>query len=174
MCLQFKTIQIKFCGGSNTKNVDRKIQEQKTGRSERQKDKPTTSTRDLFLGPGTSRFTNNSQCLILKAVFDSTLKVVYLKAVKSCLNFSFNHGCQIKEEHSLTYCFYNSVVYNRDMNPSYVWHFGSSGNTSVALDEVHGHVVHLEGGASISNATERGLVVDTNGGWLSLKQTNSE
>lgn len=76
MCLQFNTIHIKFCGGSTTKNVDKKIQEQKTGRGERQKDKPTTTTRDLFLGPGTSRFTSNSQCLILKAVFDFTLKVV--------------------------------------------------------------------------------------------------
>jgi len=147
--------------------VERKMQEQK--RNERQKDKPTTTSRDLFLGPGTSCFTSNSQCLKLKAVFDFTLK-----AVKSCLNSSFNTGCQIKEEHSLTYCFCNSAVYSRDLNPSYVWHFGSSGNTSVALDEVHGHVVHLEGGASISNTTERGLVVDTNGGWLSLKETNSE
>jgi len=64
-------------------------------------------------------------------------------------------------------------VYSRDLNPSYVWHFGSSGNSSVALDEVRGHVVHLEGEASISNTTERGLVVDTNGGWLSLKETNN-
>ena len=47
-------------------------------------------------------------------------------------------------------------------------------NTSVAIDEVHGHKVRLEGGARVTNTTDRGLVGDTNGGWLDLNETNGE
>ena len=67
-----------------------------------------------------------------------------------------------------------SVVEKPSLAPSYIWHFGLSGNNSVAFDEVRGRAVHLEGGAVISNTTERGLVADTNSGWLSLKETNGE
>lgn len=74
----------------------------------------------------------------------------------------------------MKYLFYYSAVNTPDLSPSYLWRFGLSGNNSVALDEVHSHVVHLEGGAFISNTTERGLVADTNGGWLSIKETNSK
>ena len=98
-----------------------------------------------------------------------------LTSVKSCLNLIHNHHpYQINEEHSFKYRLYHSAVNTPDLTPSHLWRFGSSGNNSVALDEVHGRQVHLEGGASISNTTERGLVADTNGGWLSLKETNSE
>ena len=69
---------------------------------------------------------------------------------------------------------YFSAVNKTNLNPSYLWHFGSSVNNSVALDEVSGRVVHLEGGAFVTNTTEGALVTDTNGGWLSLKETNGE
>ena len=47
-------------------------------------------------------------------------------------------------------------------------------NNSVAIDEVHGRKFHLAGGALVANTPERGLVADTNGGWMSLKETNGE
>ena len=47
-------------------------------------------------------------------------------------------------------------------------------NKSVAVDEMRGRKVHLEGGAMVTSTAERGLVADTNGGWMSLKETNGE
>ena len=60
------------------------------------------------------------------------------------------------------------------MDASCLWHFKSSVNNSVLIDEVRGRKIHLEGGALVTNTTERGLVVDTNGGWISLKETNGK
>ena len=60
------------------------------------------------------------------------------------------------------------------MDASCLWNFKSSVNNSVLSDEVSGRNIHLEGGALITNTTERGLVVDTNGGWISLKETNGK
>ena len=60
------------------------------------------------------------------------------------------------------------------MDASCLWLFKSSVNNSVLSDEVSGRNIHLEGGALITNTTERGLVVDTNGGWISLKETNGK
>ena len=42
------------------------------------------------------------------------------------------------------------------------------------MDEIRGRKIHLKGGALVANTTERGLVADTNGGWMSLKETNGE
>jgi len=53
-----------------------------------------------------------------------------------------------------------------------VWHFKSALNNSVVIDKIHGRKVHLEGGALVANTAEWGLVADTNGGWMSLKETN--
>lgn len=75
---------------------------------------------------------------------------------------------------NIYYLIYLSAVDKPGLTPSYIWHFGLTGNSTVALDEVRGRAVHLEGGAVISNTTERGLVADTNDGWLSLKETNGE
>ena len=47
-------------------------------------------------------------------------------------------------------------------------------NKSVAIDKVHGRKVRLEGGARVTNITDRGVVADTNGGWLYLNETNGE
>lgn len=47
-------------------------------------------------------------------------------------------------------------------------------NNSEALDKIHNRVIHLDGGAYMKNTSDAGLVADTNGGWLSLKETNGE
>lgn len=60
------------------------------------------------------------------------------------------------------------------MDASCLWHFKSSVNHSVLIDEVRGRKMHLQGGALVTNTTERGLVGDTNGGWISLKETNGK
>lgn len=58
------------------------------------------------------------------------------------------------------------------LNASHFWYFKSFGNNSVVIDQLRGCKLHLEGGALITNTSERGLVADTNGGWMSLKETN--
>ena len=72
------------------------------------------------------------------------------------------------------YCGVFSTASTTRMDASCLWLFKSSVNNSVLSDEVSGRNIHLEGGALITNTTERGLVVDTNGGWISLKETNGK
>lgn len=72
------------------------------------------------------------------------------------------------------YCCVFSTASTTRMDASCLWLFKSSVNNSVLSDEVSGRNIHLEGGALITNTTERGLVVDTNGGWISLKETNGK
>ena len=57
------------------------------------------------------------------------------------------------------------------LNANHLWYFKSFGNNSV-IDQLRGCKLHLEGGALVTNTSEKGLVADTNGGWVSLKETN--
>ena len=42
------------------------------------------------------------------------------------------------------------------------------------MDQLRGCKLHLEGGALVTNTNQKGLFVDTNGGWMSQKQMVSD
>lgn len=82
--------------------------------------------------------------------------------------------CQANSKVLLFYQYFFVTDNQTDLTPSCLWHFVSPLNNSEALDKIHNRVIHLEGGAYMKNTTDAGLVADTNGGWLSLKETNGE